>query len=67
MIGAAVGGELNRRLELASFEEGFLKRLAGGINHMLETMVEPLRRAMDYVDLLARGEIPPTGRCPVAR
>lgn len=59
MIGAAVGGELNRRLELASFEEGFLKRLAGGINHMLETMVEPLRRAMDYVDLLAHGEIPP--------
>lgn len=59
MIEAAVAGELNRRLDLPSFDEGFLKRLAGGINHMLDTMVEPLRRAMDYVDRMARGEIPP--------
>ena len=59
MIGAAVAGEFGQRLTLASFDEGFLRRLAGGINQMLDSMVLPLRRAMDYVEQLSRGEIPP--------
>ena len=60
MIGAAADGEFDRRLDLDTFEEGFLKQLASGMNHMLDTIIEPLPAVMSFLDLLGRGEIPPT-------
>ncbi|MEQ8497153.1 MAG: hypothetical protein RLW42_23280, partial [Gammaproteobacteria bacterium] len=59
MIYGAVRGHLDWRLQLEKFEDGYWRRLAGGINEMLDALVGPLNVAAGYVDSIARGEIPP--------
>ncbi len=57
VISAAVAGELSTRLDSNRFE-GFMKTMAEGVNQMLDTIVEPLKVAADYVDRIAKGDIP---------
>ena len=58
MITAASAGRLDRRIELATFQEGAMKRLATGVNGMLDAITGPLTVAADYVERIAKGDIP---------
>ncbi|MBI4693205.1 MAG: HAMP domain-containing protein [Gammaproteobacteria bacterium] len=59
MVYGASKGELEWRIEVDKFEEGFLKRLAVGINKMLDALIGPFELAAGYVDRISRGDIPP--------
>ena len=59
MVYGATKGELEWRIEVDKFAEGFLKRLAIGINKMLDALIGPFELAAGYVDRISRGDIPP--------
>ena len=58
LIEQTVAGNLNQRLDAASFPEGFMRDISGGMNRLLEAMVGPLNMAAAYVDDLSKGAIP---------
>jgi len=56
LIAAASAGELGARLEAAHFE-GFMQRLAGGVNQMLDAIVAPLQQVKAAMARLAEGDL----------
>ncbi len=57
LIKAASEGKLDSRLATDRFD-GFMQRLAAGINNMMDAVVSPLNVAANCVANLAKGEIP---------
>ncbi|MCQ8126915.1 methyl-accepting chemotaxis protein [Methylomonas rivi] len=51
-------GKLNKRIDTAGFG-GDMAHLSLGVNRMLDAIINPLNRAADYVDRIAKGAIPP--------
>ncbi|MEQ8224506.1 MAG: methyl-accepting chemotaxis protein [Candidatus Eremiobacterota bacterium] len=54
----AVDGKLNVRGDVAKFT-GDYRKIIEGINHTLDSLVNPLSMAADYIDRIARGDMPP--------
>ena len=57
VINDAVAGKLDTRLDAARFV-GFMNTLATGVNQMLDSIVGPLHVAADYIERIAKGDIP---------
>ncbi|NBD35419.1 MAG: HAMP domain-containing protein [Chloroflexi bacterium] len=57
LIEAAAQGQLQVRVDVQQFQ-GDWAELVGGLNRLLDTIIEPLNEAADYVDKIAQGEIP---------
>ncbi|HAF54376.1 MAG TPA: methyl-accepting chemotaxis protein, partial [Thauera sp.] len=55
---AAVDGRLATRAD-ASRHQGDYRRIVEGVNGTLDAVIGPLNVAADYVDRIARGDIPP--------
>ncbi|MEZ5444267.1 MAG: methyl-accepting chemotaxis protein [Gammaproteobacteria bacterium] len=56
LIAAAGAGQLEARLDAAHFE-GFMQRLAAGVNQMLDTIVAPLQQVREAMGRLAEGNL----------
>ncbi len=54
---AAVDGKLATRGDATKFKGGY-REIVGGVNDTLDAVITPLNVAADYVDRMARGEIP---------
>jgi len=57
LTGAAVEGRLSTRGDVAKFQGGYAQ-IVRGVNDTLDAVIGPLNVAADYVDQIARGEIP---------
>jgi methyl-accepting chemotaxis protein len=57
LSGSAVEGRLDARGNVANFEGDFAK-IVQGVNDTLDAVVGPLNVAAEYVDRIAKGEIP---------
>ena len=55
---AAVNGALNTRAE-ATKHQGDFKAIVDGVNATLDAVIGPLNIAAEYVDRIAKGDIPP--------
>ncbi|MDQ7827105.1 MAG: methyl-accepting chemotaxis protein [Candidatus Eremiobacteraeota bacterium] len=55
---AAVNGQLDRRAETSGFQ-GAYREIVEGFNSVLDSVVKPLKVAASYVNMIAKGEIPP--------
>lgn len=55
---AAVAGRLSTRAD-ASKHEGDFRKIVEGVNHTLDAVISPLNVAAEYVDHIAKGQIPP--------
>ncbi|QWT44991.1 methyl-accepting chemotaxis protein [Azospira inquinata] len=55
---AAVQGKLATRAD-AAHHQGDFRRIVEGVNHTLDAVITPLNMAADYVDRIAKGDIPP--------
>lgn len=51
-------GALDSRLDISKYQ-GELKTLTDGINNTLDSVIGPLNVAAEYVDRIAKGDIPP--------
>lgn len=58
LAAGAVDGKLNVRGDIAKFS-GDYRKIIEGINHTLDSLVNPLSMAADYIDRIARGDMPP--------
>ncbi|PKO45049.1 MAG: diguanylate cyclase [Betaproteobacteria bacterium HGW-Betaproteobacteria-22] len=58
LIESTVAGNLNQRIDLAGLPAGFITEVSGGMNRLLEAVINPLNMAADYVDSLSKGVIP---------
>lgn len=58
VIHAAADGLLDHRAKATEFQ-GSWNTLVSGINSMLDNVVQPLQQTSRYLDLIAKGEIPP--------
>ena len=58
IIQAAVQGELSSRINLHG-KQDFLLQISEGINRTLDAVTGPLNMAADYVERIAKGDIPP--------
>jgi methyl-accepting chemotaxis protein len=56
VIEAAAAGELGRRIDVSSFE-GFMQRLGGNINSLMDTVVDPVRETIEVSRALAEGNL----------
>ncbi|MBU5612963.1 MCP four helix bundle domain-containing protein [Geomonas azotofigens] len=59
IIKAAADGELDKRADAALFVGGWHK-LVTGVNDTVTNIVNPLMVTADYVDRIAKGDMPPT-------
>ncbi|BDG09068.1 methyl-accepting chemotaxis protein [Anaeromyxobacter paludicola] len=57
LIAAALEGRLDARADLSRYQ-GENGALMEGVNRMLDALVAPLRLSADYVDRIARGDLP---------
>ena len=57
IISAVLNGDLSSRAETAKINFEF-RPIAEGINSLLEALIKPLNVAADYVDKIAKGDIP---------
>lgn len=55
---AAVNGQLERRADEAAFK-GKFREIVEGYNETLEALIVPINVTADYVDRIAKGDIPP--------
>ncbi len=55
---AAVAGKLSTRGDAAQFQGGY-RQIVEGVNQTLDAVIGPLNVAADYVDKIAKGDIPP--------
>jgi signal transduction histidine kinase len=55
---AAVNGDLAKRVS-ADRHHGDFRKIVEGINSTLDAVISPLHLAADYVDRIAKGDIPP--------
>jgi len=58
IIEAAAQGQLDRRIALDG-KQGFLRQISEGFNLTLDAVTGPLNVAADYVERIAKGDIPP--------
>jgi methyl-accepting chemotaxis protein len=58
IVAAAIRGELSNRVPLNA-KQGFLRQISEGINHTLDAVTGPLNMAANYVERIAKGDIPP--------
>jgi len=58
LAAGAVDGKLNVRGDVSKFS-GDYRKIIEGINHTLDSLVTPLSMAADYIDRIARGDMPP--------
>ncbi len=59
LIDAAVGGRLDFRADTSSFT-GSHKTAIDNVNVLIDAMVAPLNVAAEYIDRIAKGDIPPS-------
>ncbi|WP_036303538.1 methyl-accepting chemotaxis protein [Methylotenera sp. L2L1] len=57
LVNAAIQGELSTRAD-ASRHQGDFRKIVQGINHTLDAVINPLNMAAQYVDDIAKGNIP---------
>lgn len=57
LTGAAANGELSYRAEVSKLK-GSYSRIVGGVNDALDSVVNPLRVAAEYMDMIGKGQIP---------
>ncbi|HEY3491053.1 MAG TPA: MCP four helix bundle domain-containing protein [Candidatus Deferrimicrobiaceae bacterium] len=55
---AAVEGKLDTRADLSKFQGGY-QEIIGGVNKTLDAVIGPLNVAAEYVERIAKGDIPP--------
>ncbi|MEY3289234.1 MAG: hypothetical protein RLZZ419_1476 [Pseudomonadota bacterium] len=55
---AAIAGELSERINITELS-GAVKDFGNSVNQMLDAIIQPLNIAADYVDRIAKGDIPP--------
>ncbi len=55
---AAVAGKLDTRAD-ASKHQGDFRKIVSGVNETLDAVIGPLNVAAEYVDRIAKGDIPP--------
>ncbi len=58
LVNEAVAGNLSERVDTDALPEGFVKETGAGINQILDAVITPLTVAADYVENIAKGEIP---------
>ena len=58
LVDATNEGELSVRADAAGFEGGW-RRMIEGLNHLADAYVAPIRITANYVDRIAKGDIPP--------
>ncbi|MFY3742549.1 methyl-accepting chemotaxis protein [Anaeromyxobacter sp. Red801] len=58
LAGAAAAGRLSARADL-SRHQGDYRAIVAGVNETLDAVTGPVAMAADYVDRIARGDIPP--------
>ncbi len=57
LIEAARAGRLDLRADVGRYR-GFNGKMMAGLNEMLDTLIAPLKVAAEYVDRIAKGDIP---------
>jgi methyl-accepting chemotaxis protein len=57
LVEAAVAGQLDKRAD-ASKHEGDFRKIVDGVNRTLDAVIGPLNVAAEYIDRIAKGEIP---------
>lgn len=55
---AAIKGELHIRADISK-HKGYFKKIVAGFNETLDTVVDPLYIAAEYISKIGKGEIPP--------
>ncbi len=55
---AAVKGDLSKRADVGK-HRGEYRKVIQGVNDMLDAVIQPLTTAVQYVDQISKGEIPP--------
>ncbi|WP_303783143.1 nitrate- and nitrite sensing domain-containing protein, partial [Azovibrio restrictus] len=58
LVQAALAGDLSRRAD-ASRHHGDFHKIVAGVNATLDAVIAPIHVTADYVNKIARGEIPP--------
>lgn len=58
LVDEAVAGNLSQRVDIAILPEGFIRETGVGINHILDAVINPLNVAAQYVEDIAKGNIP---------
>ncbi|MGD0152349.1 MAG: PAS domain-containing protein, partial [Thermacetogeniaceae bacterium] len=56
LVGKAKAGNLSARADVRA--EGDYQLLVGGINEMLDALINPLNMAADYIDRIGKGDVP---------
>ncbi|MFA5984701.1 MAG: methyl-accepting chemotaxis protein [Methylococcaceae bacterium] len=54
---AGIDGQLSERIEVANLS-GLTKEIGSSVNHLLDAIIQPLNVAANYVDSIAKGNIP---------
>lgn len=58
LVGEAVAGNLSQRVDIGILPEGFVRETGVGINQILDAVINPLNVAAQYVENIAKGNIP---------
>jgi PAS domain S-box-containing protein len=58
LVDEAVAGNLSQRVDIAILPEGFIRETGVGINQILDAVINPLNVAAQYVENIAKGNIP---------
>ncbi len=58
LVDEAVAGNLSQRVDVAILPQGFIRETGVGINQILDAVINPLNVAAQYVEDIAKGNIP---------
>jgi PAS domain S-box-containing protein len=58
LVNEAIAGNLSERVDTTILPEGFVHETGVGINHILDAVIGPLNVAAQYVENIAKGNIP---------
>jgi PAS domain S-box-containing protein len=58
LVDEAVAGNLSQRVDVTILPEGFIRETGIGINQILDAVINPLNVAAQYVEDIAKGNIP---------
>jgi len=58
LVDEAVAGNLSQRVDIAILPAGFIRETGVGINQILDAVISPLNVAAQYVENIAKGNIP---------
>lgn len=56
LIEGAIAGELDSRINIDKYE-GFMREIAGGVNKLMDSVVEPIKETARVVQALAEGDL----------